>query len=735
MSESPALPETPVDDALHAEALEALRALTGRPDARFHEGQFEAIRALVAEHRRVLVVQRTGWGKSAVYFLSALLQRRRGSGPALIISPLIALMRDQVAAARRAGVRAVSISSGNMTEWRDIEQSLAADEVDVLLVSPERLVNPRFREEQLPQLVSRCGLLVIDEAHCISDWGHDFRPDYRRLRDLIAELGPQVPVLATTATANSRVVADVAEQLGASQSSPGGADVLTLRGSLTRDSLRLGSLSLPDDRARLEYLVEHLDAMPGSGIIYTLTVSAAEDLADLLDRPDRRVRAYTGRTDNDTRAELEQALKENRVKALAATSALGMGFDKPDLGFVVHLGAPGSPVAYYQQVGRAGRATDSADVLLLPGREDPAIWEYFATSSMPDQAVAAQLLEVLAASDRPLSAQALEARVNLRKSALELLLKVLAVDGAVLAVQGGWVSTGRPWTYDAERYENVARARRAEQKAMLEYERLAGGPEQCRMMFLARQLDDATARPCGRCDVCAGPWYPDPASAGAARDRVAQVLDRVGVPVEPRKKWPTGLDRIGVTHPGGSPVKGNLPLGERVEEGRVIARMSDLGWAVPLREMLATDAEGARTDAQMSPQIADRVVQVLSAWDWEHRPAAVVAVPSLARPQLVQGLAAGIARVGRLELLGSLDLAPGAEPLYGARNSAFRVKALWGRFAVGPELAERLRALDGAPVLLVDDEIDTGWTMALAGRELRRAGSGPVLPLALAQLS
>ena len=529
MSTTPHSPAAPTDSAaLHEEALESLRALTGREDARFHPGQFEAIQALVAERRRVLVVQRTGWGKSAVYFLSALLQRRRGAGPALIISPLIALMRDQVAAARRAGVRAEAISSANPTEWRDIEEGLAADEIDVLLVSPERLVNPRFREEQLPRLVDRCGLLVIDEAHCISDWGHDFRPDYRRLRDLVAELGSEVPVLATTATANSRVVADVAEQLGT-----GGADgeVLTLRGSLTRESLRLGSMSLADDRQRLDYLVRHLDSFEGSGIIYALTVSAAEDLASLLDRPGRRVRAYTGRTDPEERAELEQALKDNEVKALAATSALGMGFDKPDLGFVIHLGAPSSPVAYYQQVGRAGRATDRADVLLLPGKEDRAIWEYFATASMPTQESASQVLAALAESSAPLSTPALEARVDVRRSALELLLKVLAVDGAVQNVKGGWVSTGAPWHYDAERYETVARARREEQQAMLEYEALSGGPEQCRMVFLARQLDDETAVPCGRCDVCAGPWYPAPdapatsAGEGGAEDGADEARD------------------------------------------------------------------------------------------------------------------------------------------------------------------------------------------------------------------
>ncbi|WP_394214169.1 RecQ family ATP-dependent DNA helicase [Brachybacterium vulturis] len=721
---------------LQDEALEALRALTGRAEATFHAGQFEAIAALVEQRRRVLVVQRTGWGKSAVYFLAALLQRRRGSGPALIISPLIALMRDQVAAARRAGVRAEAISSANPTEWAQIEQALDGDEIDVLLVSPERLVNPRFRQEQLPRLVQRCGLLVIDEAHCISDWGHDFRPDYRRLRDLVSELGPEVPVLATTATANSRVVEDVAEQLEVQ--GDGASPVLTLRGALTRDSLRLGCLSLPDDRARLAYLVEHLDQLPGSGIIYTLTVSAAEDLAALLDRPQRRVRAYTGRTDAEERAELEQALKDNEVKALAATSALGMGFDKPDLGFVVHLGAPSSPVAYYQQVGRAGRATDTAEVLLLPGREDRAIWEYFATASMPSQESASAVLGALASADRPLSTPALEARVDVRRTALELLLKVLAVDGAVQNVKGGWISTGTPWTYDGQRYENVARARRQEQQAMLEYERLQpGDPQQCRMMFLARQLDDDTATPCGRCDVCAGPWYPLPGAPAegvqdAAAQRVSAVLDRVGVPVAPRAQWPQGLDRLGVLDESGNVPRGNIPAALRAEEGRALARTSDLGWAGVLRQVLATDEEGRPIDAEVPGVLGRRIIEVLAAWDWQQRPAAVVAVPSLTRPQLVGSLAAGIASVGRLTDLGRLGLGPQAAPLRSGGNSAFRLADLWDRFVVTAELQQSLAGLDGAPLLLVDDTISSRWTMTVAARALRGAGAGPVLPLALA---
>ena len=527
-------PSVAADTATHA--LDALRRLTGLPDADFHEGQLEAISALVDDRRRALVVQRTGWGKSAVYFIATALLRQQGAGPTLLVSPLIALMRDQVAAAERAGVRAVAINSANAHEWDDVRARLAADDVDVLLVSPERLTNPRFREEQLPVLRERMGLLVVDEAHCISDWGHDFRPDYRRLADLIASMPDGVPVLATTATANERVVTDVAEQMGVGGTPDG---VLTLRGSLARTSLRLGSLTLPTSRERLGWLLSHLSDLRGSGIIYTLTVSGAEDTARLLAEAGHQVRAYTGRTDPDERIRLEEALKNDELKALVATSALGMGFDKPNLGFVVHLGAPSSPVAYYQQVGRAGRATESADVLLMPGHEDADIWHYFATASMPSPGKASAVLSAL--GDEPLSTPALEARVDIRRTPLELLLKVLDVDGSVRRVQGGWVATGQPWTYDEERYERIAESRRAEQQSMLAYER----GESCRMELLQRELDDPTAAPCGRCDVCAGPWYP----TGATPEAVATAsgaLDRVGVPIEPRGQWPTGAGRLGV---------------------------------------------------------------------------------------------------------------------------------------------------------------------------------------------
>lgn len=695
-----------------AAALAALRELVGRPDAEFHDGQYEAIEALVADRRRALVVQRTGWGKSAVYFVATLLLRRQGAGPTVLVSPLLALMRDQIAAAERAGVRAVAINSTNAHEWSDVLAQLDRDEVDVLLVSPERLNNPAFREQQLPALVRRIGMLVVDEAHCISDWGHDFRPDYRRLRDLIAEMPAAVPVLATTATANSRVVADVAEQLGTGGADAAGtpdAGVLTIRGPLARASLRLGVLRLPDSASRLAWLLSHLDDLPGSGIIYTLTVAAAVDTARLLREHGHEVRAYTGQTDTDERTESEGMLKRNEVKALVATSALGMGFDKPDLGFVLHLGAPSSPVAYYQQVGRAGRASDSADVLLLPGVEDREIWHYFATASMPDQERAERVIAAL--GDAPVSTPALEAMVDIRRTPLELLLKVLDVDGAVRRVQGGWVATGQPWTYDAERYERIAAERLAEQQHMIEYERTDG----CRMEFLQRSLDDETAAPCGRCDNCAGIWFPSEIRK-TATEAAAGSLDRVGVPIEPRKAWPTGADRLGV------PAKGRIAPAEQAADGRALARLTDLGWGGTLRDLFAAGAP----DAAVTPQVLAACVRVLADWGWEERPVAVVAMPSRSRPLLVDSLARGLAEVGRLPYIGALSFADGGPTGQPGGNSAFRLAGLWDRFSAGGlEIPE-------GPVLLVDDQADSRWTLTVAARALRQAGATAVLPFVLA---
>jgi ATP-dependent DNA helicase RecQ len=692
---------------LRAEAERVLRSLAG-DDARLRDDQWTAIEALVSDRRRALVVQRTGWGKSAVYFVATALLRQAGAGPSVIVSPLLALMRNQVAAAERAGIHAVTINSANRDEWDEIVGRVQAGEVDVLLVSPERLNAPSFRDDVLPRLAATTGLLVIDEAHCISDWGHDFRPDYRRIRQLLALLSPGTPVLATTATANTRVVDDVREQLATGVDD----EVLVLRGALERESLRLAVLSLPTTAHRLAWLADHLDSFAGSGIVYTLTVAAAEDTAAFLRGRGHVVSPYAGQTQDADRRAAEEQLLSNEVKALVATSALGMGFDKPDLGFVVHLGAPQSPIAYYQQVGRAGRGVERAEVILLPGSEDAAIWRYFGSLAFPPEDQVRLTLDALSSAGRPMSTAALEPHVDLRRGRLEMMLKVLDVDGAVRRVGGGWESTGRPWAYDAERYDRVTATRESEQRAMLDYIAL----HTCRMQFLREQLDDAGAAPCGRCDNCrAEPWSPDVASDSLRAGELA--LGRAGVEIPARALWPTGMKSVGLE------LSGKIKADIAAEPGRAIARLSDIGWGSRLRDVLSTDAH-------VGDDVVRAATQVLAGWDWARRPGAVAWVPSRSRGVLVESLATRIAELGRMRLLGPLDLV--RDPSGGsASNSAQRLRAVHGAFAVGEAMRASLEELGDESVLLVDDRTDSGWTFVEATRVLREAGAAAVLPFAL----
>jgi ATP-dependent DNA helicase RecQ len=675
-----------------------LRALVGRDDAELREDQWRAIEALAVGHQRALVVQRTGWGKSAVYFVATLLLRAEGAGPTVIVSPLLALMRNQIAAAERAGIRAVTINSTNMESWEPIHDAIRAGEVDVLLVSPERLNNPGFRDEVLPKLAATCGLLVVDEAHCISDWGHDFRPDYRRIRTLLADLPDGIPVLATTATANARVTDDVADQLG--------TDVLVLRGSLDRESLRLGVVRLKTPQQRLAWLADHLAEQPGVGIVYCLTVAATQEIADYLRSRGHDVAAYSGQTEATERTTLEEDLAAGRVKALIATSALGMGFDAT-LGFVVNMGAPQSPVAYYQQVGRAGRGTDDATVVLLPAIEDRDIWAYFASLAFPREELVRQTLDALAEEGAPLGTPALETRVELNRTRLETMLKVLDVDGAVRRVRGGWEATGQPWAYDEERYRRVREAREREQQAMLDYLDTAG----CRMRFLREQLDDPEAKDCGRCDNCGGLGLDVTVSEEAVEEAGAR-LARPGVPIEPRKMWPTALATLGID------LKGKIA--ETAEEGRAVARLTDLGHGQALRALFRPDTP----DGQVPVPLVRAVLTLLD--DWRPEVDAIVVVESFTRPTLTDDLASGLARrlqapvVGRWAIVDP-DVAPGQ----GSANSAQRVAAVGRRATLQADVPP------GARVLLVDDLVVSGWTLTLAAKAIRAAGADAVLPLTL----
>ena len=675
------------------EQVQALLTVLAGPSALLRDDQLAAIRALVVERRRAVVVKRTGWGKSAVYFLATRLLRDAGAGPTLLVSPLLSLMRDQITKAEAIGIRAATINSTNLDQWRQVEAELAAGQVDLLLISPERLNNPQFRTQVLPDLSGRVGLLVIDEAHCISDWGHDFRPDYRRLVRVLDDLDPDVPVLACTATANERVMADVAEQLGATP--------LLFRGSLDRESLRLSVLTIPSQAERLAWLADHLPRLPGSGIVYCLTVGDTDRVAAWLQSNGIDARAYSGRTDPEERLELEDALRADQVKVVVATSALGMGFDKPDLAFVIHFQSPDSPVTYYQQIGRAGRALDQAEVVLLCGAEDRAIWEWFASTAFPPHDQVKAVLGALEAGG-PMSTGLLEEIANLSRTRLELMLKVLDVEGAVRRVPGGWERTDAPWSYDADRHQRVAAARTAEQATMLAY----ATTDQCLMAYLRGQLDDPDPTRCGRCANCTG-QRPSPRVSPALAAEAGRFLAGQDLVLSPRLQWPQGI----------SGLRGRIPEQLRVQKGRALATLGGPGWGPVVRELLASDGP-------VPDELLEAVVRVLGRWDWPERPAWVTFVPSSRHPKLVQDLAERIAEVGRLPLHNILERTRKCPPQLEMANSAHQCRNVHGAFAVtGP--------VPQGGVLLVDDTADSKWTLTVVGALLRHAGAGAVYPLVL----
>ncbi len=701
--------------ASRAETAAAVIAAMAGPGARLREDQETAVAALCEPSARVLVVQATGWGKSAVYWAATAVRRSEGAGPTLVVSPLLSLMRDQVAAAERAGLHAATLNSSNIDAWSAIEADLREGRLDVLLVSPERLANPGFGRRVLDTLAGQLGLVVIDEAHAVSDWGHDFRPDYRRVSDVLQRLNPETPVLATTATANARVTEDVAAQLGRDLGESAGTETLVLRGQLARASLELSVVPRLSPLDRYAWVVDQLPRLSGSGIVYCLTVADAERLAAAVREVHGDavpVAAYTGQLEAGRREELEDALRGNKLKALIATSALGMGYDKPDLGFVVHVGAPPSPVSYYQQVGRAGRAIEHAHAVLLPSDADAGVWDYFATATIPKPEQVQRLLEVLpVAPAEPMSVAALEAQTGLRRGRVELMLKQLAVDGIVDRVEGGWVGTGRPWAYDAEHYDAVIAVRRREADIMRAYTR----GESCLMQLLQASLDDPHAEPCGRCSVCTGGLSDDLASAPSPETLTAVTgLLRGQVHLlEPRKMWPGGA--FGP--------RGRIPADEAHEVGRTLVHADAPEWRESIASMFGADA-AAPAD------VAEACVGLLAGWSrsWSARPEVVVDLPAAGQRRLTASLADHLASVGRLDRASLAVPArlPALRELSSADEAAF-----W-RDAFPPgSLLRAAGSVAGRSVLLVVDATSSLWPVTVAAAALRRAGAPAVLPLLL----
>lgn len=684
------------------DALHLLRKALNDPAAEFRPDQWEAIEALVERRERLLVVQYTGWGKSVVYFLATKLFRDRGAGCTLLISPLLALMRNQIQAAQRIGVRAETINSTNPEDWADVRCELQAGRVDILLISPERLANEDFTQNYLLPIAAGIGLFVVDEAHCISDWGHDFRPDYRRIVRILQALPPNMPMLATTATANERVVHDIEGQLG--------PRLKTLRGPLARESLRLQNLRIPSQASRMAWLAHQIPHLPGSGIVYTLTVRDACRLAEWLRSRGIVAEAYYGGLDNEQREALEDKLLRNEVKALVATVALGMGFDKPDLGFVIHFQRPASVVHYYQQVGRAGRALPEAYGVLLSGAEDEDIADYFIRTAFPTPEEVQQVLDAVRRG--PLKQNQIEAAVNLSHGKVEKVLKFLSLESPapIARTPNGYARTPVQWTMPLERIERITGVRRQEQERMREYM----ASRRCLMQFLAEELNDPAAAPCGKCAVC----RPGGLSADFPRqlaDAATQFLNNLDVPIDPRKQWPSGMEFENQ--------QGRLPLERQAEPGRALCRWGDPG----LGELVRTGKQQTGCFSDELVQAAVRLIR--DRWNPEPALVWVTCVPSRRHPDLVPDFARRLAARLRLPFAACVQKIRDSEPQKTRQNSHQQVRNLENVFQV-----DRGQVRPG-PVLLVDDMVDSRWTMTVLAFKLREAGSGPVFPFALADSS
>lgn len=689
---------------LQQRASTLLKTALNNPDATFRNGQWESIQGLLAR-KRMLVVQRTGWGKSMVYFLASRLLREQGAGPTLLISPLLSLMRNQLEAAARIGISAATINSSNTDDWESIKRELLADQVDLLLISPERLANDSFRTQILSEIASNVGLFVVDEAHCISDWGHDFRPDYRRITRVLQSLPPNVPVLATTATANNRVVDDVMAQLG--------EGIELVKGSLIRESLKLQNIDMPSPAGRMAWLAEVIPSLPGSGIVYTLTQRDAERLTEWLLINNITAAAY--HADVDNRESLEQQLLNNEVKVLVATVALGMGFDKPDLGFVIHFQRPASVVHYYQQVGRAGRAVDEAYGILLCGEEDDRIADYFIRNAFPPQEHVTTILKALDDSTDGLTVPSLEAQLNLRRTQIDKALKFLTVESPspVTKIGSKWHVTAAAGQYriDEDYVAEITAIRHAEQGQMQHYM----AHSQCLMTFLSTALDDPAPNNCGQCRNCAPDQLLSEQFNRDLANRAALYLRRSYQSLPPRKQWP-----VAGMFAHYSFAKKNIPLELQAEEGRALSLWRDAGWGQLV-------AAGKYETGTFADELVAACVEMFRQWHPDPAPKWVTCIPSRRHPDLVPDFARRLAAALELKFVPCIEKVRDNQQQKFMENSYQQARNLDGAFRVNLEPNKAY-----SPCLLVDDMVDSRWTFTVASALLRQAGCRAVYPLALA---
>lgn len=694
-----------MNESIYKKAHEALITIYGE-NASFREGQYEAIEATLT-NRRTLVVQKTGWGKSLVYFISAKLVE----GITVIISPLLILMENQREAADKMGLRCLVLNSTVRTaaDRREIIKKLKAGDCDIFFTTPETLYSKEV-QSLIPNL--NIGLFVIDECHCISDWGHDFRLEYGSLSRIISMLPENVGVLGTTATANDRVIEDLKKQFG--------NDVYVSRGSLTRESLHIEILKLETTAERYSWIRENIIKLPGAGIIYCLTRRDCENLSNYLNGYGIASRPYyssaeleiqdpeTGMTYNET---TEKLFMDNQIKAIVATIKLGMGYDKEDIGFVIHFQRPSSLVAYYQQIGRAGRKEGTeAYCYMMTGKEDREVNEYFINNAFPTEEQEKGVIKALEQHPEGIKLRELYRYSNISQKALDKTIMFLLNQGIIYRDEyKKYHRSLNPYSYKGDYYEVVKKTKMQELKAMDQYLEEEG----CLSKYVVNSLNDYTAKDCGKCHNCLGTTILEGVEMPSIETVIEtqEWLNRVFIAITPRKRWPDNDNTFDNSATISNPNK----------EGVALAKYGDAGYGA----MVAHDkyyADAYRED------LIDKTVDVLSSYINDADVNAITSIPS-GRNKKINTFAKEVARRLGIPHLDLLCVTGEGDQQKRMQNSYFQYK----------NAAEKMALVSGASaprsIILIDDVVDSKWTLTVAGALLSKAGASNIIPFCLADSS
>lgn len=457
----------------------------------FYDEQWEAIQRIL-NGERILMIQRTGFGKSLCYQFPA----TQFDGITVIFSPLIALMRDQVKALNKKGIPARYINSEQTVEENSATIQDALDgKVKILYIAPERQENAEWIEATRKMNLS---MVVIDEAHTISVWGHDFRPAFRRIINLVKLLPQSLPVLATTATATNRVQSDIEHQIG--------GRLTTIRGQLVRDNFRLYVIKVHSEDEKLVWLAQNLHQIDGTGLIYTGTRVNTEIYAKWLVYNNINAINYNAGHDADTRKDIENGLMHNRYKCVVSTNALGMGIDKPDIRFIIHTQIPASPIHYYQEIGRAGRDDKPTTIILFYNEqkdkngieEDYKLPKAFIDGARPSKEKYLKAIDAL--RQEPLSERGLMKATNLKQTQIRVIKADLIDQGIAKEVVDG-KSKVLEYQFgaqelDTQSFEDLRILKLKELDAMVGYVNTS----QPRMQYLCEFLDDDNNMEYSDCD-------------------------------------------------------------------------------------------------------------------------------------------------------------------------------------------------------------------------------------------